>query len=73
MKNLKLCYELQSELELQSPDEVVRFAAFDIEQNRLFFASSANFIYTTHLPFTHVSSSSFDSVKEVFHLLYNLF
>lgn len=49
MKNLKLSWELSSNLLLQSEKEVIRCTAFDIEQNRLFFASSANFIYTTHL------------------------
>ncbi|KAL6980499.1 Elongator complex protein 1 [Sarracenia purpurea var. burkii] len=50
MNNLKLSWELTSNLQLQSEDEALRFAAFDIERNRLFFASSANFIYTTNLP-----------------------
>ncbi|CDP00058.1 unnamed protein product [Coffea canephora] len=50
MNNLKLSWELPSKLQLHSEDEVVQFAAFDIERNRIFFASSANFIYTTHIP-----------------------
>ncbi|GFZ14885.1 IKI3 family protein [Actinidia rufa] len=50
MNNLKLSREITSSLQLQSEDEVIRFAAFDIERNRLFFASSANFICTTQLP-----------------------
>ncbi|XP_052205428.1 elongator complex protein 1 [Diospyros lotus] len=50
MKNLKLSCELTSNLQLQSEDEALRFAAFDIERNRLFFASSANSVYATHLP-----------------------
>ncbi|KAL4575114.1 hypothetical protein LXL04_021955 [Taraxacum kok-saghyz] len=49
MKNLKLSWELSSNLQLQSENEVIRCTAFDIEQNRFFFASSANFIYTIHL------------------------
>lgn len=53
MKNLKLSWEFSSSLELQSENEVLRFAAFDIEQNRLFFASSANFVYTIQLPSLH--------------------
>lgn len=55
MKNLKLSWELSSNLQLQSENEVIRCTAFDIEQNRFFFASSANFIYTTHLPSSQVS------------------
>lgn len=51
MKNLKLYSELSSKLVLQSKDEdeAVLLSAFDIERSRLFFASSANRIYTTHL------------------------
>ncbi|KAK6933212.1 Elongator complex protein 1 [Dillenia turbinata] len=49
MKNLKLSAELTLNLELQSKDEVIIFSAFDIERNRLFFASSSNFLYTTNL------------------------
>ncbi|KAJ6983195.1 elongator complex protein 1-like isoform X1 [Populus alba x Populus x berolinensis] len=49
MKNLKLYREISQNLELQSPQEVLVFSAFDIERNRLFFASSANIIYTAHL------------------------
>lgn len=49
MKNLKLYGEISQNLELQSPQEVLLFSAFDIERNRLFFASSANIIYTAHL------------------------
>lgn len=56
MRNLKLSTEVSSNLELQSQNEIIQFAAFDIEKNRLFFASSANFIYTTHLPSIHVCS-----------------
>ncbi|KAA8534237.1 hypothetical protein F0562_031754 [Nyssa sinensis] len=53
MKNLKISWELSSNLELQSKDEVLQFAAIDIERNRLFFASSANFIYTTQFHSSH--------------------
>nr|XP_043613300.1 elongator complex protein 1 [Erigeron canadensis] len=49
MKNLKFSWERSSKVELQSKNEVIRCSAFDIEQNRFFFASSANFIYTIHL------------------------
>lgn len=50
MNNLKLYSEASSNLELQSKEEVLVLSAFDLERNRLFFASSANFIYTTTLP-----------------------
>ncbi|XP_010260096.1 PREDICTED: elongator complex protein 1 [Nelumbo nucifera] len=50
MKNLKLYSELTFDLQLQSTEEVLLFSAFDIERNRLFFASSANVIYTTQIP-----------------------
>ncbi|OVA18310.1 IKI3 [Macleaya cordata] len=50
MKNLKLYSEITLELELQSKEEVLLLSAFDIERNRLFFASSANIIYTSPLP-----------------------
>ncbi|KAG6734750.1 hypothetical protein I3842_01G285800 [Carya illinoinensis] len=55
MNNLKLYSELSSKLELESKeeDESVLFSAFDIERSRLFFASSANRIYTTHLSSFH--------------------
>jgi elongator complex protein 1 len=50
MKNLKLSSKVSSDLDLHSEDDRLRFTAFDIEHNRLFFASSSNFIYTTQLP-----------------------
>nr|GLL22347.1 elongator complex protein 1 [Ipomoea trifida] len=50
MKNLRLSKLLSSKIHLQSQDEVLRFAAFDMERNRLFFSSSANILYTTQLP-----------------------
>ncbi|KAE7996819.1 hypothetical protein FH972_001508 [Carpinus fangiana] len=53
MNNLKLYSELSSKLELNSKEEgqeeILLLSAFDIERSRLFFASSANRIYTTHL------------------------
>ncbi|PRQ59079.1 putative transcription factor WD40-like family [Rosa chinensis] len=50
MNNLKLYSEVSLNLQLQSPqEELILFSAFDIEQSRLFFASSANNIYATHL------------------------
>lgn len=58
MNNLKLCSEVPLNLELQSKDETLLFSASDIEQNRLFFASSANNIYSAPLSSFQVSSSS---------------
>ena len=49
MNNLKLYSDPSLNLELKSTGEVVSFSALDIERNRLFFASSINFIYTTQL------------------------
>ena len=49
MKNLKLHSEISQNLELQSQQEALLFSAFDFERNRLFFASSNNFIYTADL------------------------
>ncbi|KAI7749785.1 hypothetical protein M8C21_012143 [Ambrosia artemisiifolia] len=49
MKNLKLSWELSSTLQLQSQNELIRSTAFDIEQNRFFFASSNNILYSLHL------------------------
>ncbi|CAN1746998.1 Elongator complex protein 1 [Linum perenne] len=49
MNNLKLYSEISLNIELQSQDEKLLFSAFDIERNRLFFASSANFVYNTQL------------------------
>lgn len=54
MKNLKLFSELPFSLQLDSNTETLRFSAFDIERNRLFFLSSHNLIHTSLLP----SSSS---------------
>ncbi|XP_047947221.1 elongator complex protein 1 isoform X2 [Salvia hispanica] len=52
MKNLKFSWEVWSEVQLRKEqgDESLRLATFDIERSRLFFASTANFIYTTQLP-----------------------
>ncbi|XP_021861505.2 elongator complex protein 1 isoform X1 [Spinacia oleracea] len=50
MKNLKLSTEISASLELQSDGEQLLFSAIDIERNRLFFASSSNFIYSTQFP-----------------------
>ncbi|KAL3815146.1 hypothetical protein ACJIZ3_016414 [Penstemon smallii] len=51
MNNLKLSWEVRSQLELQlgNGEEFIRLSAIDMERNRLFFASSANFIYSTQL------------------------
>ncbi|XP_072975367.1 elongator complex protein 1 [Typha angustifolia] len=50
MKNLKLVSELSLQLDLQFEGETIILSAFDIERSRVFFASSANLIYTLHLP-----------------------
>ncbi|KAL2241664.1 elongator complex protein 1 isoform X1 [Sesamum indicum] len=52
MNNLKLSWEVWSEVQLQreNGEEFLRFSAVDMERNRLFFASSANFVYATQLP-----------------------
>ncbi|KAL3626817.1 Elongator complex protein 1 [Castilleja foliolosa] len=52
MNNLKLSWEVCSKVQLQTEngEEHLRLASVDIERNRLFFASSVNFIYTTQLP-----------------------
>ncbi|WCJ19562.1 Elongator complex protein 1 [Euphorbia peplus] len=57
MKNLKLYSESTLNLDLQSNQELLLFSALDIERNRLFFASSANFIYSTHLSSFHNGDS----------------
>ncbi|XP_031270425.1 elongator complex protein 1-like isoform X1 [Pistacia vera] len=49
MKNLKLYSEVSLNLELPPKEETLLFSALDIERNRLFFASSANNIYTVQL------------------------
>nr|KYP75449.1 Putative elongator complex protein 1 [Cajanus cajan] len=55
MKNLKLFWEVPLRLSLQfhSDGETLRFCAFDIDRNRLFFLSSHNLIYTSHLSSFH--------------------
>ncbi|KAG0484108.1 hypothetical protein HPP92_012192 [Vanilla planifolia] len=50
MKNLKLSSFLSFDINLQSEDEVLILSAFDIERDRLLFASSANYIYSFQLP-----------------------
>ncbi|KAJ6833332.1 elongator complex protein 1 [Iris pallida] len=45
MKNLKISSTLSADLDLQSEGETLLCSAFDIERGRVFFASSANFIY----------------------------
>ncbi|XP_048598294.1 elongator complex protein 1-like isoform X1 [Brassica napus] len=54
MKNLKLFSEVSQNIQLHSTeDEAVQFAAYDIDQSRLFFASSTNFVYALHLSSFH--------------------
>ncbi|KAL8518812.1 hypothetical protein ACS0TY_009965 [Phlomoides rotata] len=59
MKNLKLSWEVLTEVQLQREkgEEFLKLSAVDIERNRLFFASSANFIYTTQLPSPQVEGA----------------
>ncbi|CAD5166643.1 unnamed protein product [Musa acuminata subsp. malaccensis] len=57
MKNLKLSSQFSRDLELQFEGETLLLSAFDIERNRVFFASSANVVYTLQLPLSHDSSS----------------
>ncbi|KAK4717203.1 hypothetical protein R3W88_015541 [Solanum pinnatisectum] len=63
MKNLKILKEQFSKLQLQSEDEVISFAAFDVERNRLFLASSSNFIYTLSLPSSN-NAGAWDSISD---------
>ncbi|XP_022133723.1 elongator complex protein 1 [Momordica charantia] len=49
MNNLKLYSDLSLKIELQTDEEFIQFSAFDIERSRIFFLSSANFIYTAQL------------------------
>ncbi|KAM1353167.1 hypothetical protein TB2_032387 [Malus domestica] len=49
MNNLKLYSDVSLNLHLQSEKDLILFSAFNIEQNPLFFASSDNNIYSTHL------------------------
>ncbi|CAM8967076.1 unnamed protein product [Rhodiola kirilowii] len=51
MKNLKLCSQQALTVNFQSSQhgESLLLSAFDIERNRLFFASSANFLYALQL------------------------
>lgn len=51
MKNLKLSSEISVSLELQfGSEERVLFSTIDIERNRIFFASSANVVYSAQFP-----------------------
>ncbi|KAI4351060.1 hypothetical protein L6164_005447 [Bauhinia variegata] len=53
MNNLKLFSEVSLSLKLQSRSEALRFSAFDVERNRMFFVSADNFVYTTNLSSFH--------------------
>lgn len=54
MKNLKVFGEVPLGLSLDSNEETIGFCSFDIERNRIFFLSSHNLIYTSHLSSFHV-------------------
>ncbi|XP_078429226.1 IKI3 family protein [Wolffia australiana] len=58
MKNLNLLLELCSELELQMEGETLLLSAFDVQQRRVFFASSANFIYNLSMNSSHEERTS---------------
>ncbi|KAJ8540357.1 hypothetical protein K7X08_030276 [Anisodus acutangulus] len=64
MKNVKILKEQFSKLHLQSEDEVISFSAFDVERNRLFLASSSNFIYNLHLPSSSQNSGAWNSISD---------
>ncbi|KAH1140603.1 hypothetical protein GYH30_029474 [Glycine max] len=53
MKNLKVFWEVPLGLSLDSNEETIGFCSFDIERNRIFFLSSHNLIYTSHLSSFH--------------------
>ncbi|XP_016493940.1 elongator complex protein 1 isoform X2 [Nicotiana tabacum] len=63
MKNLKILKEQLLKLQLNSEDEVISFAAFDVEHNRLFLASSSNFIYSLLLPSSH-NAGAWNSISD---------
>ncbi|KAJ4792991.1 Elongator complex protein 1 [Rhynchospora pubera] len=50
MKNLKVVTEVSLQLDLLSEGENILLSSYDIERNRVFFASSSNLIYTIPLP-----------------------
>ncbi|XP_059317662.1 elongator complex protein 1 isoform X1 [Lycium ferocissimum] len=64
MKNLKILKEQFSKLQLHSEDEVINFAAFDVERNRLFLSSSSNFIYTLHLQSSSNNAGPWNSISD---------
>ncbi|XP_009599790.1 elongator complex protein 1 isoform X1 [Nicotiana tomentosiformis] len=64
MKNLKILKEQLLKLQLNSEDEVISFAAFDVEHNRLFLASSSNFIYSLLLPSPHQNAGAWNSLSD---------
>ncbi|KAJ8542217.1 hypothetical protein K7X08_017083 [Anisodus acutangulus] len=64
MKNLKILKEQFSNLHLHSVDEeVITFAAFDVERNRLFLASSSTFIYTLTLTSSN-NAGAWNSIQD---------
>lgn len=67
MKNLRLVAQASHQLDLLSPgggETLLPSSSFDLERNRLFFASSANLIYSLPLP----SSQPATSHAELLHL-----
>uniref|UniRef100_A0A7N0TLN7 Elongator complex protein 1 n=1 Tax=Kalanchoe fedtschenkoi TaxID=63787 RepID=A0A7N0TLN7_KALFE len=63
MKNLKLCSQQALTVGFQSsqPEEALLLSAFDIERNRLFFASTSNYLYTLHLDASQDETSGRES------------
>lgn len=57
MKNLKLSTSVSVGIDLQSEDESLLCSAFDVERNRVFFASSANVVYGLQLSSSQVRKS----------------
>ncbi|CAL0320659.1 unnamed protein product [Lupinus luteus] len=53
MNNLKLFSEVSLSLKFDSNTITIRFSAFDIERNRIFFLSSQNHIYSSPLSSFH--------------------
>ncbi|KAL2558017.1 Elongator complex protein 1 [Forsythia ovata] len=74
MNNLKLSWEVSSTLQLQSEDgkEVLQLLAMDMERNRLFFSSSANFIYATQIPSPQIEGAWSKTLLPVFVQLIDL-
>ncbi|GLJ06834.1 hypothetical protein SUGI_0049640 [Cryptomeria japonica] len=60
MKNLKVFKEFIANVKLQDQNEELLISALDVENNRLFFASSANIIYGINLSAAHETQWTID-------------